>query len=132
MQNIIQVKQLPIIEERLKDLENTIIQKTETALNLVVTEDTYKEIKKVRTELNKDFEELESLRKRIKNEVMKPYEEFYAIYKDVTKYYDVADKELSARIKEVEQFLKDNKEQEVISYFEEYKKSLALEYDFVA
>ena len=131
MENLIQIKQLPIIEERLKELEATIKQKTDTALSLVVTEDTYKEIKKVRSDLNKEFKELEDLRKQIKNQVMKPYEEFEKIYKEVTGHYNIADKELSARIKYIEQNLKDMKEQQVREYFEEYKSSLNLEYDFI-
>ena len=62
---------------------------------------------------------------------MKPYEDFEKIYKEVTGHYNVADVELAKKIKEVEQVLKDEKETEVIAYFDEYKKSLALEYDFV-
>ena len=131
MNGIMQVKQLPIIEERLKELENDIRQKASVALSLVVTEDNYKEIKKVRAELNKESKELEKLRKKIKDEVLKPYEDFYYIYKDVTKYYDVADRELAKKIKEIEQVLKDEKETEIITYFLEYKKSLLLEYDFI-
>ena len=131
MENLIQIKQLPIIEERLKELETTIKQKTDTALSLVVTEDTYKEIKKVRSDLNKEFKELEDLRKQIKAKVMKPYEDFEKIYKEVTGHYNIADVELAKKIKEVEQVLKDEKERQIREYFEEYKVSLNLEYDFI-
>lgn len=131
MQELIQIKQLPIIEEKLKSLETEIKKKTDIALSLVVNEDTCKEIKKTRAELNKEFKELESLRKNVKTQVLKPYEDFEKIYKEVTGYYGVADRELANRVNEVEKTLKDEKENEIKQYFEEYKKSLLLEYDFI-
>ena len=128
---IIQIKQLPIIEEKLKSLETEIKKKIEIALSLVVNEDTCKEIKKTRAELNKEFKELEALRKNIKARVLKPYEDFEKIYKEVTGYYGIADRELANRVTEVESSIKDEKEKEIKQYFEEYKKSLLLEYDFI-
>ena len=131
MEKLIQIKQLPIIEEKLKSLETEIKKKIEIALSLVVNEDTCKEIKKTRAELNKEFKELEALRKNIKARVLKPYEDFEKIYKEVTGYYGIADRELANRVTEVESSIKDEKEKEIKQYFEEYKKSLLLEYDFI-
>lgn len=131
MEKLIQIKQLPIIEEKLKSLETEIKKKTDIALSLVVNEDTCKEIKKTRAELNKEFKELEILRKNIKTQVLKPYEDFEKIYKEVTGYYGIADRELANRVAEVEKSIKDEKEKEIKQYFEEYKKSLLLEYDFI-
>ena len=131
MEKLIQIKQLPIIEEKLKSLETEIKKKTDIALSLVVNEDTCKEIKKTRAELNKEFKELETLRKNIKIQVLKPYEDFEKIYKEVTGYYGIADRELANRVTEVEKSIKDEKEKEIKQYFEEYKKSLLLEYDFI-
>ena len=131
MQELIQIKQLPIIEEKLKRLETDIKKKTDIALSLVVNEDTYKEIKNTRAELNKEFKELEILRKNIKAQVLKPYEDFEKIYKEVTGYYSIADRELANRVNEVEKTLKEVKENQIKQYFEEYKKSLLLEYDFI-
>ncbi len=124
MENIIQIKQLPVIEERLKSLENAIKTKTDTALSLVVNEETFKEIKKTRAELNKEFAELETLRKQIKTQVLKPYEEFEKIYKEVTGHYSIADKELAEKIGEVEQVLI-NLEYEFIT-FEKMNLSITL------
>lgn len=128
---IIQIKQLPIIEEKLKSLETEIKKKIEIALSLVVNEDTCKEIRKTRAELNKEFKELEALRKNIKARVLKPYEDFEKIYKEVTGYYGIADRKLANRVTEVENSIKGEKEKEIKQYFEEYKKSLLLEYDFI-
>ena len=55
-----------------------------------MTEDTVKEIKKLRADLNKRFKELEDERKAVKAKVMAPYEAFEEVYKkyvtDIFKY----------------------------------------------
>jgi hypothetical protein len=50
-QELIIVKQLPIIEEQLKGLSEEISKKVSKAMKLAVTEETVKEVKKVRAEL---------------------------------------------------------------------------------
>ena len=80
MNELIIVKQLPVIEEHLLALKAEIEEKTARAMNLVCTEDTVKEIKGVRSDLNKEFAELETQRKFVKEQVMKPYEAFESIY----------------------------------------------------
>ena len=131
MQEIIQIKQLPIIEEHLKQLEITIKEKIDKALSLVVADDTVKEVKQVRADLNKEYKDLEELRKKIKKQVLQPYEDFEKIYKEVTGSYSVADKTLADKISEVEKAQKDEKQQKVIEYFNEYLTSLGLSYDFI-
>ena len=54
-QDLIVVKQLPIIQEQLKQLSTEIEQKVENAKSLVCTEETVKEVKQVRADLNKEF-----------------------------------------------------------------------------
>ena len=56
---LIIVKQLPVIEERLQSISETIQAQTSEVLALAVTEDTVKEIKKRRTG-NKSFKALKS------------------------------------------------------------------------
>ena len=51
--NLIVVKQLPVIEDQLLAVKNSIEERVATALSLVCTEETYKDIKKVRSELPK-------------------------------------------------------------------------------
>ena len=58
-QELIIVKQLPIIEERLKGLSIEIDEKVKYAKSLVVSDETVKDVKKVRAELSKEFKELE-------------------------------------------------------------------------
>ena len=59
MHDLIAVRQLPIIEEHLKALSVDIEARVKDALSLAVTEDTVKQVKVVRAELNKQFKELE-------------------------------------------------------------------------
>lgn len=126
---LIVVKQLPIIEERLKGLSEEIDKKVENAKALVCTEDTVKVVKEKRAELNKQFKELESQRKEIKNQIFAPYLQFEEVYKVyVSDKFKSADVELKDKVDSVEKELKLKKEQEVKDYFEEYK--LANNIDF--
>lgn len=117
---LISVKQLPVIEERLQSISEEIQAQTAEVLALAVTEDTVKEIKKRRTELNKSFKELEDKRKTVKSAVMAPYEAFEEIYKKyVTDIFKPADAQLKTRIDEVESSLLDLKKGELAEYFQE-------------
>ena len=105
--NLIVVKQLPVIEDQLLAVKNSIEERVATALSLVCTEETYKDIKKVRSELNKEYAELEKRRKEIKGQILAPYESFEGVYKECAgDMYAKADRELGAKIKEVEDGLK--------------------------
>ena len=81
MQDLIIVKQLPQIEEHLKELSTEIDKKVENAKSLICTEENVKTIKQVRADLNKEFKEVEQQRKTVKEQVLKPYNDFETIYK---------------------------------------------------
>jgi hypothetical protein len=126
---LIVVKQLPVIEERLKSIKEQIQTRTKEALALECTEETVKEIKKVRTELTNGFKELEARRKEVKSKIMAPYDQFEAVYRDcVTNVYAPADTELKSRIDEVEDAVKNEKRTEVAAYFDEYAKSNGIDF----
>ena len=128
---IIVVKQLPVIVEQLAQVKEAVLQRVQTATSLICTDETVKEVKKARAELNSEFKQWEEKRKEVKTAVMTPYEKFESVYKDcVSDTYKAADKELKQKIDSVEQELKDKKAAEVREYFMEY---LASKYiDFVA
>jgi len=129
-EQLIAIKQLPVIEERLQSISAAIQEQTTKVLSLAVTEDTVKEIKKRRTELNKNFKELEEQRKAVKSAVMAPYEAFEEVYKKyVTDIFKPADTKLKARIDEVESSLLDDKRSQVATYFQET--AAVLNIDFV-
>lgn len=129
-QELIVVKQLPIIQEQLKQLSEEIDEKVNSAKGLVCTEETVKEVKQVRADLNKEFKDLESQRKLVKEQVLAPYLQFEEVYKQyVSDKYKSADIELKNKIDTIENELKAKKEQEIKDYFEEYK--TARNIDFV-
>ena len=131
--NLIVVKQLPVIEDQLLAVKNSIEQRVSTALSLVCTEETYKDIKKVRSELNKEYAELEKRRKEIKGQILAPYDAFEGVYKECAgDMYAKADRELGAKIKEVEDGLKQQKADDLAAYFAEYRASVGIADDFVS
>ena len=130
MQELIIVKQLPQIEEHLKELSIEVDKKVESAKSLVCTDENVKAIKQVRADLNKEFKEVEQQRKIVKEQILAPYMKFEDIYKTyILEKYKSADIELKSKIESVENELKTKKQQEVREYFEEYKN--ANDIDFV-
>lgn len=126
---IIAVKQLPIIVEQLHEVKAEVTAKVEQALNLVCTEDTVKDVKKVRSELNKELKDYEERRKAVKKAIMTPYEQFEAVYKDcISNTYNKADTELKGKIDSVENELKEQKRKEVFYYFEELCEANSLDF----
>ena len=122
IENLIVIKQLPQIEEHLKDLSSEIDVKVENAKKLVCTEETVKIVKQVRADLTKDFKNLEEQRKTVKEQILAPYMQFEEIYKTyVSNKYKEADIDLKQKIDSTENELKKQKEQEIKKYFEEYK-----------
>ena len=121
-QDLIVVKQLPVIEERLKNVSVDIDEKVKNVTNLVCTEETVKTIKELRAELNKDYKDFETQRKIVKEQVLKPYSDFEEVYKKcISDKFKNADLILKGRIEIVENELKAKKEKEVRDYFEEYR-----------
>lgn len=128
--DLIIIKQLPQIEEHLKELSIEIDKKVENAKCLVCTEESVKTIKQVRADLNKEFKGLEEQRKTVKEQILAPYMQFEEVYKTyVSKKYKSADADLKQKIDSTENELKRQKEQEIKDYFEEYK--IANNIDFV-
>lgn len=126
---IITIKQLPIIEERLQLIKAEIDAKTQHVLALDCNEATVKAIKSLRADLNKDFSELEEKRKEVKRAVMSPYERFEEVYTEcVTNIYKQTDAILKGRIAIVENAIKANKEKEIRAYYDEYAESLGIDF----
>lgn len=122
IKDLIEVKQLPIIEEQLRSVSTVIDERVKNATSLVCTEESVKTIKEIRAELNKDYKEFESKRKLVKEQVLKPYNDFENVYKEcISDKFKNADIILKGKIDNVENELKAKKEQEIKDYFEEYK-----------
>ena len=126
---LIIVKQLPIIEEQLKKASDEIDEKVKNAVALVCNEETIKIVKEVRATFNKELKEFEDKRKQVKSEIMKPYEDFESSYKKyISDKYKSADVELKNKIDTVENELKANKKAEIVNYFNEYLSSKNIDF----
>lgn len=129
---LIVVKQLPVIEDQLLAVKERIEARVNDALSMICTEDTYKDIKKIRSDLNKEYQELEKRRKEIKGQILAPYEKFEGVYKECAgDLYASADRQLGEKIREVENGLKQQKADDLAKFFDEYRESLGLPADFV-
>lgn len=129
MEGLIVIKQLPQIEEHLKELSIEIDKKVENAKGLVCTEENVKAIKQIRADLNKEFKEVEQQRKTVKEKILESYMQFEGVYKTyISDKYKEADGELKNKIDTTEDELRARKEQEIRDYFEEYKQSLLIDF----
>lgn len=128
-EELIAVKQLPIIVEQLQSISVQIKESTEYALSLEVTEDNYKEIKGIRANLSSAFDMLETRRKEIKKLILAPYNELEEQYKRyVTDIYKPAKATLDERIGNVEGKLKQEKSDKIKAYFLEYVSSKDIDF----
>ena len=73
-ETLIEVRQLPIIAERLQSVRAEIEAAVKECESMVCTPDTVQAVKTRRAELRKTFDELESQRKAVKRAVMAPYD----------------------------------------------------------
>lgn len=126
--NLITIRQLPVIEEQLQAIRDQIISRVNEALQMVVTEDTVKTVKAVRAELRAEYSSLEARRKEVKEQILAPYENFERVYREnAGDIYADADLQLKKKIDEVENGLKEKKRESVFRYFTEYRDSLGIE-----
>ena len=118
---LIIIEQLPIIKSHLENLSVEIKEKVDRANSLVVNEETVKDVKQIRADLNKEFKELEEQRKKVKQAIMAKYDEFEVVYKEnVSNLYKQADEDLKEKIDSVENELKLQKEMELREFAFEY------------
>lgn len=118
--SLIQVVQLPIITEQLHTLKDKWEQYAADAKAMVCNEDTIQSVKKFRADINRDFEQVESLRKAVKETVMRPYNDFEAVYKKcVTDPKKAAESSLKEKVSETEETIKKQCENGLREYFTE-------------
>ena len=130
--NLIVVKQLPIIEDQLRQVKASVDERVAQALALACTEETYKDVKKARADLNKEFQDLEARRREVKKAILAPYEAFEKLYKEcAADAFTKADTELKAKIASVENGIKDVKREEIVAFYNEYRASLNIPDDLV-
>ena len=127
-ENIIVIKQLPVIEDQLRSLRTEVEAKVKEALSLAVTEETVKVVKSVRASLNKEAAELDARRKQVKLAILEPYDRFEATYREnIGDLYKDADAKLKEKIDAVENSIKSEKKANLRVWYEEYRASLDLQ-----
>ena len=120
MEQLVEVRQLPIIVEQLHLLKNRIEETVGYALSLECNEDTYKQIKAMRSQINKEFKELDALRIDVKRQILVPFNDFEAAFKEcVSNVVTPAVSRLTGKINTVEDSLKESKKAELREYFNE-------------
>jgi len=127
----IKLIQLPVIQHRVTETGRRVSERIE-ALNLskqVATEDTIRALKILRSELNKESASFEEQKKVIKDALLAPYNEFEALYKsNIIEKYKAAEELLKAKINNFELTIKGEKRRQLIAYFDEYCKSLKIDF----
>ena len=119
IKDLIVVKQLPVIEEKLKSISDRVDDDIKKALAMECTEKNKQEVKDKKAELKKTFQDLEDRRKAVKEAVMKPYNEFNEIYeKYISEKFENADEELKNKIAKIEDEQKDEIREKIIELFE--------------
>lgn len=127
--NLIVIKQLPVIEEHLQKMKLEIEQRVGIANALECSEDTRNEVKKVRTQLNKDLEDFENRRKEVKKKIEEPYKQFEQIYKEnISEPFKAGISKLDEKIRTVESGIKSERTRKVKAYFDEYQKSMGIDF----
>lgn len=127
---LISLKQLPVIEERMRVVKDEITAKVNEALSLACTEETVVAIKKTRASLRAEYADLERAKKDVKAAILAPYEQFEKVYKECAgDLYVMADAELKRKIDEVESGLKAQKRDKVHAYYDELRMVLNIPAD---
>lgn len=117
---LVRITQLPLIEERLREVKETWEQTAQENKSLVCTADTIQTVKTARADMTKQFNGLEALRKSVKKEYMRAYEAFEETYREcITVPYKIADAELKAKITDTEATIKGECERMLREYFAE-------------
>lgn len=117
---LIQLKQAPVIEEKLKNIGLEAQKKIDTALSMAVTPETKPAVKGIRASLNADFKLLEDARKAVENQIdeaLKPFRDTHNTY--IKSVFKDADAKLKERITEVEDEEKRIKLDNLKTYFDE-------------
>lgn len=115
------VVQLPIIAQRLEEIGADFSERINQACSLPVSEDTVRDIMKIRADITKEFRNLEEKRGGIKDAIMLPYEEFNMLYRQhITDVYRAGDARLKTAIDNVHRKLKQQKTDALLSWCYEY------------
>lgn len=107
----------PTVDFNFEAIKTELTEKLTKYNNLVVTEDSIKDAKADRANLNKLKEALETKRKEVKKEVMAPYTAFEAKIKELVALIDQPIQSIDGQVKEFDKMRQDEKRQEIESHY---------------
>lgn len=117
---ILECRQPAVIDQNLMDLSAHLLRVTETVKAMPKTRESLPEIRRVRAEMNKYFNSLETQRKLVKAEVLLPYEQANKVYEDMVKRpIKEADALCKGFVEDVENAVKKECEDTLREYFTE-------------
>lgn len=117
---LIVLRQLPVIEDRLREVKENIEQRVSDALSAAFDSGSIEVAKKIRAELNREAKEQDDLRKAIKNKAMEPITQFERTFKECSAdAYKKADQQLKQYIDTGKKAIKDRCEDGLREYFAE-------------
>ena len=129
MAELIRVDQAIKLTTEFEQVSKEIDKKIETANALVVSEDNYKEVKKIRAELNKEAKQYAEDFKTIKASVLATWNECEDTYKSMIRdKYAESDGILKAKVGEIEDGIKGEKRERVVEFFEKHRASRKLDF----
>ena len=112
------------IDWNFEDLKNEITRKAEIYGSLVYTDETIKEAKKDRANLNKFIKALEDKRKDVKRMMLEPYTHFEAQVKELVSIITDANNNIDSQVRAYEQKQREEKREKVK---EIYEKAMSVE-----
>ena len=120
MEELVVVKQLPIIEQQLYRLRDAWEQRALEAEAMVCTPETVQAVKGYLADMRKEYQEVDALRKAVKKAILEPYEQFESTFKScVTEPFKRAEVSLSGKAASVEADIKARCEAGLRDYFDE-------------
>ena len=117
MNTIISINEIDATEIALKQIYEDAKPRIDTALAMACTEETKQTVKKLRAELNKEFKEIDDARKAAIKAYEEPERKFLETYKlYIRDPFEAADRDLKAKISEIENEQKEKKTESVCAY----------------
>ncbi len=107
----------PVIITNYDELKKQLIEKVNTYVNMVYSEENIKQAKSDRAALNKLKKAIGDERKRVKDLLLDPYKDFEIKCKELEAIVDEASKNIDAQVKAFEEKEDNAKLQEIVAYF---------------
>jgi sRNA-binding protein len=122
MGELITIEQQAVLTERFDAISADLDKRIQTVTNMVVSDDNYKDAKKIRADVRKEAKTYADDFKVVKEQALAPWNTVEDAYKTkIRNKYSEADRILKEKIDEITDGIKQQKEDEVRSYFEEIK-----------